>query len=420
MLLDLGLGLEREKSEVEKMDFFAERIKAFRQGEKPNGADELAARRVWAMASDGEFLSAEERAFCEVVFTAREKKEKEEKEIPLPTRDWSDKINLDVAAEIVDKLYQNLPAWEPKKDHFRGREFELKDWNKMSEASKKEYGKRLAAIDKEIQEERYTDTDIICKLLATVHLKSRSSFYLERAVVQRWAESNGREELQKLVNSLPEYASIKKRFGERAIFTSPRTKERQRTEISSKTIAALMKELPPTKNQRFAPYVLLLSGARLSELPSVKFFVNPDGSVALKLDTAKLGCARKNTLRTRRIEFEAGSIEAKQLAAIATKCGQQPFIDLVCATFRSNFRAAKKRLEKEYPMKQLDIHSFRHAFATQQREKIANKYKEEYGADWRSNEKLTTAARDELSKLLGHSDWKVTGRYGQKPSPKST
>ena len=415
----LGLGLEREESETKKMDFFEERIKAFRQGEKPNGADELAAQRVWAMASDGEFLSAEERAFCEVVFTAREKKEKEEKEIPLPTRDWSDKINLDVAAEIVDKLYQNLPAWEPKKDHFRGREFELKDWDKISECSKKEYGKRLAALDKEISEEKYTDTDILCRLLATAHLKSRSSFYLERATIQRWAEMNGRKELQKLVNSLPEYASIKKRFGERVIFTSPRTKERQRTEISSKTIAALMQELPATKNQQFAPFVLLLSGARLSELPSVKFFVNPDSSVVLKLDTAKLGCARKNAPKSRRIEFEAGSIEAKQLAAVAAKCGQQPFIGLNCATFRSNFRAAKKRLEAKHPaILKLDIHSFRHAFATQQREKIENKYQEKHGADWRSNEKLATAARDELAKLLGHSDKKITGRYGQKPVKK--
>lgn len=411
----LGLGLERERNETQEISFYAKRIEAFERGEKPTGADELAARRVWNLSGEGEYLrDDDERKFCEVVFTAREKKEKEEKEIPLPTRDWSDKINLDVAAEIVDKLYQNLPAWEPKKDHFRGREFELKDWDKISECSKKEYGKRLAALDKEISEEKYTDTDILCRLLATAHLKSRSSFYLERAIVQRWAKMNEREELFKLINSLPEYAKIKKRLGERPVFTSKKTKERQRTEISSKTIAALMQELPATKNQQFAPFVLLLSGARLSELPSVKFFVNPDSSVVLKLDTAKLGCARKNAPKTRRIEFEAGSIEAKQLAAIATKCGQQPFIDLVCATFRSNFRAAKKRLEKEYPkMKQLDIHSFRHAFATQQREKIANKYKEKYGAEWCSNEKLSNTARDELSKVLGHSDRKVTGRYGR-------
>ena len=417
----LGLGLEREESETKKMDFFEERLGAFKQGERPNGADELAARRVWAMASDGEFLSAEERAFCKVVFTAREKKEKEEKEIPLPSRDWSCNVNLDVATEIVDELYQNLPAWKPKIDNLRGRAFELKDWDKTSDTTKKEYGKRLPAIDKEIQEERYTDTDIICKLLATVHLKSRSSFYLERAIVQRWAKMNGREELFKLINSIPEYAKIKKRFGERVIFTSPRTKERQRTEISPQIVATLMQELPNTKNQQFAPFVLLLSGARLSELPSVKIFTNSDGSCVIKIDTAKLGCARKGAAKTRRIEFAAGSTEAKQLAAIAAKCGQKPFAAMNCATFRSNFRAAKKRLEKEYPkMKQLDIHSFRHAFATQQREKIANKYKEKHGADWRSNEKLSAAARDELAKLLGHNDRKVTGRYGQKPAPKST
>ncbi|WP_455594366.1 hypothetical protein [Cloacibacillus porcorum] len=411
----LGLGLEREESETKKMDFFEERLGAFKQGERPNSTDEIAARRVWAMSNDGEFLSDREREFYEIVFAAREKKkDKEEKEIPLPVKDWSCNVNLDVAAEIIDEVFQGLPVWKPKKDHIRGREFELKDWHKMSETSKKEYGKRLAAIDKEIQEERYTDTDILCKLLATAHQKSRSSFYLERATIQRWAEANGRDELFKLVNSLPEYASIKKRFGERPIFTSKKTKERQRTEISPQIVAALMRELPPTKNQRFAPFILFVSGARLFELPSVKIFTNSDGSVALKIETAKLGCARKNAPKTRRVEFEAGSIEAKQLAAIAAKCGQKPFAAMNCATFRSNFRAAKKRLEKEYPkMKQLDIHSFRHAFATQQREKIANKYKEKYGAEWRSNEKLSNTARDELSKVLGHSDRKVTGRYGR-------
>lgn len=412
----LGLGLEREESETKKMDFFEERLGAFKQGERPNSTDEIAARRVWAMSNDGEFLSDREREFYEIVFAAREKKkDKEEKEIPLPVKDWSCNVNLDVAAEIIDEVFQGLPVWKPKKDHIRGREFELKDWDKMSGTSRKEYGKRIAALDKEIQEERYTDTDILCMLLATAHQKSRSSFYLERATIQRWAEMNGREELQKLVNSLPEYAQIKKRFGERPIFTSKKTKERQRTEISSKTIAALMRELPPTKNQRFAPYVLLLSGARLSELPSIKIFTNPDNSITLKLDTAKLGCARKGAAKTRRIEFSAGSTEAKQLAAIATKCGRQPFIDLNCATFRSNFRAAKERLEaKKHPeTKRLDIHSFRHAFATRQREKIEQKYQEKHGKDWRSDEKLSNAARDELSKLLGHNDKKVTARYGK-------
>ena len=413
----LGLGRELERKEVQKMDFFAERIEAFRQGERPNSTDEIAARRVWNLSGDGELLSDREREFCEVVFTTPTP----EVEIPLPVRDWSGEINLDVTAEIVDELFQKLPHWKPKKDHIRGRNFELKDWNKMSEASKKEYGKRLAAIDREIRDGQYTDTDIICRLLTTAHQKSRSSFYLERAVVQRWAESNGRDELFKLVNSLPEYASIKKRFGERPVFTSKKTKERQRTEISPQIVATLMQELPNTKNQQFAPFVLLLSGARLSELPSVKIFTNSDGSCVIKIDTAKLGCARKGAAKTRRIEFAAGSTEAKQLAAIATKCGRQPFIDLNCATFRSNFRAAKERLEAKHPaMQKLDIHSFRHAFTTRQREKIERKYQEKNGKDWRSNEKLSAAARDELAKLLGHNDRKVTGRYGQKPAPKST
>ena len=412
----LGLGLERERNETQEISFYAKRIEAFERGERPNSTDELAARRVWNLSGDGEFLSDREREFYEIVFAAREK---EEKEIPLPTRDWSDKINLDVASEIVDKLYQNLPAWEPKKDHFRGRKFELKDWDKMSETSRKEYGKRIAALDKEIQEERYTDTDILCMLLATAHQKSRSSFYLERATIQRWAKMNGREELQKLVNSLHEYAKIKKKFGERPVFTSKKTKERQRTEISSQTVAALMKELPNTKNQQFVPYVLLISGARLSELPSVKIFTNSDGSVALKIDTVKLGCARKNAPNSRRIEFEAESIEARQLTAITERCGRQPFEKMNCATFRSNFRAAKKRLEGTFPeIKQLDIHSFRHAFATEQRGHIEQKYQKKHGEDWRTNEKLATAARDELAKLLGHSDKKITGRYGHKPVKK--
>lgn len=406
----LGLGRELERNEVQKMDFFAKRIEAFEHGERLNSTDELAARRVWNLSSDGEFLRDDERKFCEFVFSTPTP----EVEIPLPSRDWSKKVDIDTAAEIVDELYQNLPAWKPKKDNLRGREFELKDWDKMSETSRKEYGKRLAAIDKEIQEERYTDTDIICRLLATAHKKSRSSFYLERATIQRWAEMNGREELYRLVNSLPEYSQVKKRFGEQPVFTSARTKERQRTEISPQIVATLMQELPNTKNQQFVPFVLLLSGARLSELPSVRIFTNSDGSATIKLDTAKLGCARKNAPKSRRIEFAANSTEAKQLAAIATKCGQQPFIDLVCATFRSNFRAAKERLEGTFPeIKQLDIHTFRHAFATRQREKIEQKYQEKHGADWRSNEKLTTAARDELSKLLGHNDRKITGRYGR-------
>lgn len=405
----LGLSLEREQNETwREISFYAERMKAFERGEKPTGADELAARRVWNLSSDGEFLRDDERTFCEVVFSAPP-----EVEIPLPSRDWSSEINLDITAAIVDELYQKLSLWEPKKDHIRGRTFELKDWDKTSETTKKEYGKRLAAIDKEIQEEQYTDTDIICKLLATVHLKSRSSFYLERAIVQRWAKMNGREELFKLINSLPEYAKIKKRFGERVIFTSPRTKERQRTEISPQIVATLMQELPNTKNQQFAPFVLLLSGARLSELPSVKIFKNQDGSVALKIDTAKLGCARKNAPKTRRIGFDAGSIEAKQLAAIATKCGQQPFIGLNCATFRSNFRAAKKRLETKHPaLKKLNIHSFRHVFTTNQRTAIKREFVMQYGDCWQTDAKLREKAKEVLSTRLGHKCAKITAAYG--------
>lgn len=336
-----------------------------KRGEKPTGVDELAARRVWEISSEGELLSEEERKFCKVVFASALKKDTPEVEIPLSMRDWSDKVDIDTAEKIIDELFQNLPAWKPKKDNLRGRAFELKGWDKMSKSSQHEYGKRLAALDREIQSGQYTDTDILCMLLATAHQKSRSSFYLERAVVQRWAESNGRDELFKLVNSLPEYAQTKKRFGERPVFTSKKTKERQRTEISSATIAALMQELPPSKNQQFAPYALFVSGARLSELPSVKIFTNPDGSATLKLDTAKLGCARKNAAKTRRIEFESESIEARQLAAIAERCGRQPFEKMNCATFRSNFSAAKKRLEAKHPeTKRLDIHSFRHIHAT--------------------------------------------------------
>ncbi|MDO4560521.1 MAG: hypothetical protein Q4C86_06190 [bacterium] len=424
--MGLGLGLRREAVEIEdgpSLSGCEERLEEFAEGAKPNAADGREARRLWLVSGRGQMLDPDEREYCEVVFRERPKDAPEgwrreapeaEKEIPLPVRDWSGEIDIDVAADIVAEVYEKLPSWEPKVDRMRGVEFVRKDWEKMADSTKKEYEKNLRRLDKEICEGKYTDTDILCMLLATAHLRSRSRFFAERSLLQTWAEKNGREDLKKLINSLPAWVDIKKRFGDKPKFVSEKTRERQKSVIPSELLAALSRTLPKEKNQNLAPIFLLLSGARCSELPSVNIFTNPDGSAVIKIENSKLGCARKNAPKFRRIEYAAGSEEARQLSALAEKFGRTPFADVNVATFRSNFRAARKKIEKKNPGVHLpDVHSFRHAFATVERERVAAEMRQLYGECWKADADLREGAQKELSRRLGHQDQRMTAVYGK-------
>ncbi len=425
--MGLGLGLRREAIDIEEdgpnLSACEERLEAFEDGEKPNGADGREARRLWIVSGRGQMLDGDEREYCEVVFRERPKDAPEgwtreapeaEKEIPLPVRDWSDEIDIDVAADIVNEVFEKLPYWKPKIDKMRDKEFVRKDWEKMATSTRHEYEKNLRRLDKEICEGKYTDTDILCMLLSTAHNRSRSRFFAERSLLQTWAEQNGREDLKKLINSLPAWVDIKRRFGDKPKFISDKTRERQKSVIPAELISALSRTLPKEKNQNLAPIFLLLSGARCSELPSVNLFTNTDGSAVIRIENSKLGCARKNAPKFRRIEYAAGTEEARQLGALAEKFGQKPFANINVATFRSNFRAARRKIEKENPGVHLpDVHSFRHAFATVERERVAAEMRQLYGDCWKADADLREGATKELSRRLGHQDRRMTAIYGK-------
>lgn len=437
-----SLGRDRDDIEVEESPdlFFCEkRLRAFEAGERPSAADGREARRLWLITSRGQFWDDDEREFCETVFLLRpqsapaewyglevkeeEKKErkeekKEEKEIPLPplpVRDWSAEVNIDVAANIVTNLYEDLANWKPKMNRISRAKYLRKDWNKMAQTTKEVYSRKLKSIDAEIREGKYTDTDILCMLLATAHKKSRSTFFAERALLQRWAIEHGREELARLVNSLPEWAELKKRFGEHPKYISEKTRERQRTDITAATLSELCRNLPAARNQNLAPVILFLSGARVSELPSVNIFTNPDGSAVIRVETKKLGCANKSVPQSRRIEYAAGTKEARQLSAISAAFGRAPFEQINIATFRSNWRAARKKIEKKNPEVSIpDIHTFRHAFSTAERQRVAVEMKHFYGSKWREDADKREYAKKELARKLGHSSPKTSQVYGRR------
>ena len=284
---------------------------------------------------------------------------------------------------------------QKKRSIYFGRVYELKDQNKLAPSTARKYEREEKSIRALMQ--KYNNEDMFLYIAQLAVNKSRSTYFRQKAVLERILtdqEASGDRSgvgLLRMLRHMPDYHRIRHIYG-LEVKKSKETDKRRNAKIGLDAVKEYMREVQSKTHpmMQLVPLLLYQTGARVSEIQTMKFYAEPNGEMTVKIKSSKTGCAR-HAPSTRTIQ-----IKDKQICALlrSNNIGitiHTPFADIPTQTVRNNLLAARRRLSR----RGIDVpspHYFRHDYATRQR--------------------AAGVSNEDLRKQLGHTNQETTRQYG--------
>lgn len=315
--------------------------------------------------------------------------QREIKEIPRPLS-ATDQI-IQMAVEAIRKL-ENPD--QRKKSIYFGKVYELKDQNKLAPSTAAKYERETRTI-KELMQQR-SNEEMFLYIVNLATNKSRSTYFRQKAILERILsdqEATGDRSgigLLRMLRHMPDYHKIRHIFG-MEIEKSKETDKRRTCKIGLDAVIEYGNEIASRNRQmKYVPMIMYITGARISELQTMRIYAEPDNSLTVRIRSVKTGCA-KNAPKERVLKIAPSDITKGLIRmGIGTKY-REPYANIPTQTIRNNMLAARRRLSR----RGIDVpspHYFRHNFAT--RERAA-------GID-----------NEQLRREMGHTNQETTRQYG--------
>lgn len=315
--------------------------------------------------------------------------QREIKEIPRPLS-ATDQI-IQMAVEAIRKL-ENPD--QRKKSIYFGKVYELKDQNKLAPSTAAKYERETRTI-KELMQQR-SNEEMFLYIVNLATNKSRSTYFRQKAILERILsdqEATGDRSgigLLRMLRHMPDYHRIRHIFGQE-VEKSKETDKRRTCKIGLDAVVEYGNEIASRNRQmKYVPMIMYITGARISELQTMRIYAEPDNSLTVRIRSVKTGCA-KNAPKERVLKIAPSDITKGLIRmGIGTKY-REPYANIPTQTIRNNMLAARRRLSR----RGIDVpspHYFRHNFAT--RERAA-------GID-----------NEQLRREMGHTNQETTRQYG--------
>ena len=298
---------------------------------------------------------------------------------------------IQMAVEAIRKL-ENPD--QRKKSIYFGKVYELKNQDKLALSTAQKYERETRSL-KSLMQQRSNEE----MFLHIVHLatnKSRSTYFRQKAILERILsdqEAAGDRSgigLLRILRHMPDYHKIRHIFG-MEIEKSKETDKRRTCKIGLDAVIEYGNEIASRNRQmKYVPMIMYITGARISELQTMRIYAEPDNSLTVRIRSVKTGCA-KNAPKERVLKIAPSDITKGLIRmGIGTKY-REPYANIPTQTIRNNMLAARRRLSR----RGIDVpspHYFRHNFAT--RERAA-------GID-----------NEQLRREMGHTNQETTRQYG--------
>ena len=298
---------------------------------------------------------------------------------------------IKMADEAIRKL-ENPD--QRKKSIYFGKVYELKNQDKLALSTAQKYERETRSL-KSLMQQRSNEE----MFLHIVHLatnKSRSTYFRQKAILERILsdqEAAGDRSgigLLRILRHMPDYHKIRHIFG-MEIEKSKETDKRRTCKIGLDAVIEYGNEIASRNRQmKYVPMIMYITGARISELQTMRIYAEPDNSLTVRIRSVKTGCA-KNAPKERVLKIAPSDITKGLIRmGIGTKY-REPYANIPTQTIRNNMLAARRRLSR----RGIDVpspHYFRHNFAT--RERAA-------GID-----------NEQLRREMGHTNQETTRQYG--------
>ena len=315
--------------------------------------------------------------------------QREIKEIPRPLS-ATDQI-IQMAVEAIRKL-ENPD--QRKKSIYFGKVYELKDQNKLAPSTAAKYEREAKTLRS--LKEQYSNEEMFLYIVNLATNKSRSTYFRQKAILERILsdqEATGDRSgigLLRMLRHMPDYHRIRHIFGQE-VEKSKETDKRRTCKIGLDAVVEYGNEIASRNRQmKYVPMIMYITGARISELQTMRIYAEPDNSLTVRIRSVKTGCA-KNAPKERVLKIAPSDITKGLIRmGIGTKY-REPYANIPTQTIRNNMLAARRRLSR----RGIDVpspHYFRHNFAT--RERAA-------GID-----------NEQLRREMGHTNQETTRQYG--------
>lgn len=281
-----------------------------------------------------------------------------------------------------------------KKSIYFGKVYELKDQNKLAPSTAAKYEREAKTLRS--LKEQYSNEEMFLHIVHLATNKSRSTYFRQKAILERILsdqEAAGDRSgigLLRMLRHMPDYHRIRHIFGQE-VEKSKETDKRRTCKIGLDAVIEYGNEIASRNRQmKYVPMIMYITGARISELQTMRIYAEPDNSLTVRIRSVKTGCA-KNAPKERVLKIAPSDITKGLIRmGIGTKY-REPYANIPTQTIRNNMLAARRRLSR----RGIDVpspHYFRHNFAT--RERAA-------GID-----------NEQLRREMGHTNQETTRQYG--------
>lgn len=331
---------------------------------------------------------------------------------PAPKITLSTPVDDEVMAVLKrTQEYISNPSLRPKSPF---KVTPTKSSNKLSERSRADYERTRAQFIKSLGE-GCTEWDIVARLVETARSKSVSTYKKQRAVVLRLFER--RPSMLEAVKLLPPYTELCQLAGREPSRRSTDVTTARRAKQNPEVFKRLLKELGPGHQDMIL--LLRYTGARSIELPTVKLTPVDEG-LQITITSAKTGSRKNPGEATRSWVVAPSDGEYKTLMGIYTRRGETPAKNYSPSSLRGAWYRARIRLRLD-KAGCYDLHSLRHQYASDYKNRFAEEMKllhkrdwrrKLYGENWQNNPEYIADFYGPIAQRLGHTNAAMARIYG--------
>ena len=173
----------------------------------------------------------------------------------------------------------------------------MKDQDKLAPSTAKKYERETRSLKSLMQQ--YSNEEMFIYIAQLAVNKSRSTYFRQKAILERILtdqEASGDRSgvgLLRMLRHMPDYHRIRHIYG-LEIEKSKETDKRRNAKIGLDAVKDYMREVQSKTHpmMQIVPLLLYQTGARVSEIQTMKFYAEPNGEMTVKIKSSKTGCAR--------------------------------------------------------------------------------------------------------------------------------
>ena len=185
----------------------------------------------------------------------------------------------------------------------------MKDKDKLATSTLAKYERETKAML--AKEKMLSKEEMIIDIIRTATQQSRSTYFRRKAILERiYAERTDDEDSRKMLSLLrhmPDYHRIRHIFGQE-VEKSKETAKRRTCKIGLDAVIEYGNEIASRNRQmKYVPMIMYITGARISELQTMRIYAEPDNSLTVRIRSVKTGCA-KNAPKERVLKIAPSDI----------------------------------------------------------------------------------------------------------------